>query len=103
MNDTGTGRHGARHPQLCLRPGSRMFSLNNDGGNWVINVITPEQGGAADTTPQQARGHRNSVIRAGRSGSRTCTPSACIYREYTLFCLLPHSSWNRVPIVGAIP
>jgi hypothetical protein len=51
MNDAGTGATVRATLNYAAGPQVRIFSLNNDGGNWVINVITPEAGGAAGTTP----------------------------------------------------
>jgi hypothetical protein len=51
MNDAGTGATVRATLNYASGPEVRIFSLNNDGGTWVINVITPETGGAASTTP----------------------------------------------------
>jgi hypothetical protein len=51
VNDAGTGATVRATLNYASGPEVRIFSLNNDGGNWVINVITPETGGATGTTP----------------------------------------------------
>ncbi len=51
VNDAGTGATVRATLNYASGPEVRIFSLNNDGGTWVINVITPETGGAAGTTP----------------------------------------------------
>jgi hypothetical protein len=51
VNDAGTGATVRATLNYASGPEVRIFSLNKDGDNWVINVITPEAGGAAGITP----------------------------------------------------
>ena len=51
MNDAGTGATVRATLNYASGPVVKIFSLNNDGGNWVINVITPESGSSAAATP----------------------------------------------------
>ncbi len=51
MNDAGTGATVRATLNYAAGPQVRIFSLNKDGDTWVINVITPEAGSGAATTP----------------------------------------------------
>jgi hypothetical protein len=51
MNEAGTGATVRATLNYAAGPEVRLFSLNKDGDNWVINVITPEAGSGAATTP----------------------------------------------------